>query len=540
MKNNKILRRRLLTLAVPILLAIVFLKTGVYEASNLPTTPDSVEYAIAAHNYVTEGVCKISYCGQWFPMRYPPWFSLFIIVPAFKVFGLAIGNAVIPVFLFGVAGVILAFFLGKSISNSFGGFVASLLLLALPLYRAYSKVVMTDIPSTVLLLGTALLFVDSQRRKNTSLLLLFTAGAVVSLSASLRPLTIVAALPFVFVFFLPNSKLSFVRKLLALLVFSVPSVLFLGAAMYYNSLNFGSPFRNGYNYWCSIPYDYPTLTFSIGYIFRNASVFLQTFIPFLLVAFILVFMLPKFKGVKFHSLTFLKSTEFYSLLFFTAMISFFIVGFHLLYFYSERRFFLPVESLLVVLIGGAYADFLPLRFKRGRALVISSLVVVCLFLVLKFTFTPTENFDYNRRVVVDEILAKTPSNAVVISSIDPIYLNFMTRLSVGADRIVVPTSRRVEYASKLIMQRNTQKLFPPPTRWWRHCDKRLIELGAKKAIPWVANEDFSILLALAREGRPVYIDVTHISKQEYMEFKQIYSGRFSAVRSSKHLFQLFN
>ena len=42
-------------------------------------------------------------------------------------------------------------------------------------------------------------------------------------------------------------------------------------AWYERCLRFGSPLRSGYHYWCSIPYDFPSLVFSPNYLVRSAG-----------------------------------------------------------------------------------------------------------------------------------------------------------------------------------------------------------------------------------------------------------------------------
>ncbi|MCK5843955.1 MAG: glycosyltransferase family 39 protein [Victivallales bacterium] len=538
MRIDRPLFEALLLFAVPIAVAACILWISPFVASNLSTTPDSVEYATAAFNYAEKGVCKISYCGEWFSMRYPPWFSMFVLAPMFKIFGQDIGNAVIPIFIFGLFGVMAAFLIGRRLSDPLGGFLAALFLLVSPLYRAYSRVIMTDAPTTVLLLALALVFMESRHRRHSSLPLFFIAGLAAAVAASFRPATFAAALPFVLDILWLRRDLRISRRLARLAVFLVPSFTILVAALYYNYLNFGGLLRNGYNYWCPIPYDYPFLTFSFSYAARNAAAFLKTLAPFFCAGVVMVlFTSAERKG------EFLRDErtrgEFRAFAFFAGVTLFCLLAFHLLYFYSELRFYLPVEAFAVVALGAlASVNLVPLRFKSGWRLiaVVSAILAVCLVAVK--ILAPIGNFDYNRRVVVDEINSVTPSDAVVISSIDPIYLNFMTRRAVGSERVIIPTSREVEYASKLIAKRKPRRLDPAPKRWWAHRDPRLKAAGAREAVPWTANDNPNVLKSLAAQGRNIYIDVSHLTRKEFERFNALYSPRYGCVQRSKHLFEL--
>ena len=92
--------------------AVVVLYRSPRSASDLATVPDSVEYAVAAHHLVTAGQYKIVVNGHDVPPRYPPWFSLFFVAPAYLLLGPEPGNAIFPVTMLGAIGILIAFCLG--------------------------------------------------------------------------------------------------------------------------------------------------------------------------------------------------------------------------------------------------------------------------------------------------------------------------------------------------------------------------------------------------------------------------------------------
>ena len=94
-----------------VIAAIILLYKDPYEASALRVVPDSVEYAIGAWHLVHDGSYYIVLDGRQYPSRYPPWFSALFICPAYLLAGDELGNAIYPILISGIAGVILAYLL---------------------------------------------------------------------------------------------------------------------------------------------------------------------------------------------------------------------------------------------------------------------------------------------------------------------------------------------------------------------------------------------------------------------------------------------
>ena len=169
-----------------VITAIILLYNSPQEASALRVVPDSVEYAIGAWHLVHDGSYYIVLDGRQYPSRYPPWFSALFISPAYLLAGDEIGNAIYPVLISGIAGVILAYLLAFRISGAWGGLVACIILLALPSYRFYSREVMSDIPATAIVMAACLLYSRSKTVVCSRLPIFLLAGLFVAVAAALN------------------------------------------------------------------------------------------------------------------------------------------------------------------------------------------------------------------------------------------------------------------------------------------------------------------------------------------------------------------
>jgi hypothetical protein len=96
-QNRRDLPKSIVFLLINLTIAFILFFKSAYYASDLEIVPDSVEYAVAASRLVTDQSYTIVIDGQSWPPRYPPWFSIFVIAPAYLVFGDEPGNAVFPI-----------------------------------------------------------------------------------------------------------------------------------------------------------------------------------------------------------------------------------------------------------------------------------------------------------------------------------------------------------------------------------------------------------------------------------------------------------
>lgn len=528
MKFINTYRNIYLTILLLTILSVILLYSDPRTASNLVIVPDSTEYALAAHCFATTGEYKILVDGQWRPPRYPPWFSILIITPAYRLAGLEPGNAIYPIIFSGVLGVLIAFFLGKKIGGLFGGIFASLMLLALPVYRMYSKYVMTDVPITVLALITCLIYLQL-KSKTTPLTFLF-AGFLIAVAASMRPVWASMIFPFLFFLIHSNNKKTF-QKILFLLV---PLFCTITASMAYNTYVFGHPFRTGYHYWTSVPYDYLNLTFSLSYVPVNLILLWKSkIIHFATVVFIVC--------ASNYWLIRLNSNSQSSLDSMRWLIEFALIGtgpimfFHLIYFYPEPRFYLPIIAIAAIFTGGIMGRWI------NRYPILTLLGVLGIIFVSQF-FTKIEGLDkpehmLNRRSAVSEIVRLTLADSLIISTIEPAYIEYFTAKE--SQRRIIPLSRSIEYANKLITPKKIPNPDPAPKNWQDHRCAGLINGGAREAVKATASEQIDFITQQIVNGHKVYVNTTHVQENDKAILREM-EKRFVFIPLTKDLFELQN
>src|SRR4051812_5763791 len=135
-----------------LLIATIWMARSPYSASNLEVPPDSVEYALSAEQILENGHYQIIVEGRGLPPRYPPWFPVAVILPVYALLGAEPGNAILGITVLAVAGVGIAWAIGRRIGGNAGAVLAALGVLALPAYSGWATQVMSDVPCAALTL----------------------------------------------------------------------------------------------------------------------------------------------------------------------------------------------------------------------------------------------------------------------------------------------------------------------------------------------------------------------------------------------------
>ncbi|HEX8491037.1 MAG TPA: glycosyltransferase family 39 protein, partial [Chthoniobacterales bacterium] len=410
-------------------IAAIWLYRTPYSASNLEVLPDSVEYALAPLQLLETGRYEIIVEGRGLPPRYPPWFPVLVILPAYLLFGHEPGNAILPITVLAVGGVGLAYAIGKRISLTAGGVLAALVVLSVPAYGHWSAKVMTDVPCTTLMLGACLLYLHLRARSGAPRLY-FAAGVLVAVTTLFRPVFASMLLPFLLAIVTQRKNL-FLRTGALL----TPVAAAAAATFTYNAATFGSPFRTGYKFWLPAPMDYPSMVFSLSHIRANLTVIGLIGVPILFLAFVAAIFLAR----SFRPAGFAASRESYrgALLFF-ALTAGPILLFHIIYFFPDDRFYLPILAGLAVLTG----SILGLVVGPGRETPLKVLLLVIFLVAVAVRLVPPAATP-SRRLAADQVRQHTPENAVIISGIDPVYLARLAGR--GSARRIVPLSRNVEF-----------------------------------------------------------------------------------------------
>ena len=523
-KNRQDLSHNLVFLLINLAIAFIIIFRTAYNASDLEIVPDSVEYAVAASRLVTDQSYTIVIDAQSWPPRYAPWFSMLVIAPAYLIFGDEPGNAIFPILFAGMLSVAAAFVIGYQVNGPICGIFAGLALLVPSLYRYMAKQVMTDIPCVALVLLACVFYIRLRTVPHSRILYLL-AGILSGLCAAFRPVCASVILPFLW-FTVRNTPKRHAFQKIALI--AIPGILFVSLTMLYNNAVFGTPMRTGYHFWCPVPYDQPGMTFSLSYVSDNFKTMIQSGLPVLVLAILLLILLDKLRHEKLIVGFVKKPLE--GLLEFTIITCIPMVIFHLLYFYPSQRFFLPIISLLAIIFGIMIG--LGLHHVSHRVLVLIQLIILVGVLILRFVFPDSPP---TRRIAAEQINRYTPQDALVISAINPAYLEFMT--CSFSQRRIIPISRRVEYASKLVAWQETIALNPKPTGWWDHRCEGLAKANAKEVIPYVADGAEDRLSLALFDGVPIYLDTSHLTNEDMKIVKSI-RQRFRLIRCANYLFRI--
>ena len=480
-----------------------------------------MEYALAPLQFLETGRYEIMLEGRGLPPRYPPWFPVLAILPAYVLFGHEPGNAILPITLLAVAGVGFAYAIGKRISSTTGGVLAALSVLILPSYSRWATQVMIDVPCAALMLGACLVYLHL-RTKPQATLIYFGAGLLVAATTLFRPVFAAMLLPFVFAA-LRERKGIFLRGLLLL----APMAAAAAATFAYNAATFGSPLRNGYKFWVAVPMDYPTMIFSFSFLQMNLREIGVSVFPILLLICIGAWLLAR----KRRPAAFAASQRSFqdAAVFFVLSIAPILI-FHLFYFYPDDRFHIPMLAGTAILAG----SMLALVIGPGKETLFKLLLPVVFLLVVAARIAAPSPVPV-RRLAAERVRNNTPENAIVISAIDPVYLARVA--GYGSSRRMVPLSRNVEYASALLVRK---RVDDPRLRLLKWDDDRalaLIRPHAEEAVRFVASERMNALAAEVAHGTPVFFDSSFVDESEAKILAAL-QAHFKLVQRVPYLYQL--
>ena len=503
-----------------VLIALVWLYRTPYSASNLEVPPDSVEYALAPLQLLETGRYDIMLEGRPLPPRYPPWFSTLVILPAYVLFGHDPGNAILPVTVMAAAGVGFAWVIGKRLGGPAGGILAGLGLLFLPSYASWAGQVMSDVPVTTVMLATWLVYFRL-RSGSSSLGIYFGAGVLVAVDALFRP--VFAAMLFPFLLEILRVRRGMVRHLVALLLPAAAAVV---ATLFYNSAVFGSAARNGYHFWTAMPLDYPSLTFSSAYLKMNLGVIAATVFPMYLVVCLAAWLIVR----KREPVALAASRPaFWNAWTFVVLTTGPILLFHLFYFFPSDRFHLPLFAGVAIIAGGMCG----LLFRPRTTSLLTYVLPVVLLLAIGAKIAVPSTVP-QRRLAADRIRGHTPDNALIIAAVEPVYLE---RLAAhGSSRRIVPISRNVEYASKLLVSKRVDIPNVASLDWRDHRRPELLRGGAKEAVQFVASEQLDTLVALAKAGTPIFLETTYLGNEA--DILNRLQQRFVFLQRAQFLYEL--
>ena len=489
-----------------------------WHAANLDYSPDSTERVAATINFLRNGEYKILIDGIVHPPRYEPFFSIVFFSIPLLLSSFHIGAVIYSIFTVSCIGLLIVYFFLSRLTNRLFSLTACLLVLSIPDFQLMSKKIMTDAPSAIFATIAFLIYVKITQSSNPSKKNVLFYGILCGIAFAIRSTNIFIIIPYLVWLFINRN---FKDKILRFFLVTFPTCLLLILNSIYNYRTFGDFFRNGYNYWASIPYDIFSLTFNFSYFANNLAIYLKNY--GIIVIFgsliVLLFLLVKDKKTvaNFNILIYL-----YSVIFPTLII-------YLLYFYNDLRFLLGIQVTLICLITILISN----NYKRTNFIFI-------LFLIIGITLTFTNYISYQKFPLYNsfrsQILSKyLKPNSILISSIDEVYLNLRFK---NLNLRIYSLDRYNEYASKMIARSKVKNFNGQDP--FEHRIANASDYGLQEAIPILALEKIDYLKAQIDRNRIVLVDI-NLRNRDILENYIIYLKKFFLIHEiDKNLFILNN
>ena len=467
-------------LAALLAVAALRLHLPTFHASNLAVVPDALEYATSAQRLAELGTFDIEVEGRRYAPNVSPGFPVLFLAPLYAVAGSELGNAIYVELALALTALSVGFLLAHRLAGPWAALAAGVALLLHPTFERWSREIMTDVPS--LALGLMALGCALTSRRDASALRLALVGVLAALAFALRFVYLAALAPALLL------ALSHPRPLRAAVILVAPSAVVALATFAFNAHAFGDPLRTGYHFWVPVPYDYPELTFSWGYLAENLAVFTTWHMALPLAALALGCALLW------------RARELRPIVVACLAASLPISLFHLRYYYIDERFHLLLVAIGCILGASALARCLPESSTRF------SWAGLGVLLPLAIWPAPPQDMLPGRRSTANALARLTPEDAVVISAIDPVFLEpYLLR---GTKRRVIPASRVVPYANGIAApQRIANPQSAPKDALDRRC-AGLLAGGGIDPVSITAVENPAEIVALVRSGASVYLDLT--------------------------------
>jgi hypothetical protein len=296
------------------------------------------------------------------------------------------------------------------------------------------------------------------------------------------------------------------------------------AQWFYDVSIFGDPWWTGYHFWLPVPHAVPGLTFAIGFVPQNLLVVLKdTYIGGVIAILIAIPFLLRSPG-----LAPLKpappSFEWQSLLRYGVMVAVALFAIFLPYYYPTPRFFLSLEILGVVLIALRVAGWVA-NYREQMAKVLGGVLLV----LVAGSLIPTSTGNLKKAAIRKNLIEELRAGDIVITGLDPVDFNYFVgrRKGLRPDQYL-PISRRVEYASKLVMPR---PVVIPREKVESSRDHRAAAVkaaGGLEVQPVCALEALESLKSSLAEGRRLLLDTSLLSADEERTMRENFD--FSTLR----------
>ena len=477
-KMSRTFQRAVLIAAVLVLVLDIF---GLYVPAKFGTCwlviPDALENAFCADNFLQEGKFGFYLNGVLHPSRYLPWFPLLFLAPFQALTGDVYG-AVYGCWA-AVAGLAAVMFLscrqttvrpGEAGARDIAlGGLAGLLtfpvLLLTSFFIALTGYAMTEVPYLLFCVWAMILWTRLAVRPGVDMPSLMWCAVLIALGGAVRSSAYpMLLLPYILIF---AREKDWKRRFLLWFLAALPTALVLLASNLFNWRVFGSPFRTGYHFWCPVPYDFMTLTFHPRY----AAEYLPRLVRekgFWLTAALLAVCAAWFcasrkaRGEKLWSLP--NWTAWEASMAFSLLQSAIIFVLYIVYFFYDKRMYLPILVMVLPPAASAAAHLLHMVLKKRQTVCwILAGAAVLLQLVAMHNLN-----DYHKairgipddRAKLEYLSSILPGNAVLLSMFNPAVADKFFQH--GTDRKIIPVNRIHEYTDKIAAPRKVKVCDPPP------------------------------------------------------------------------------
>ena len=470
------------------------------DASALVITPDELMYGIGAQRLATAGRFDLEVDGKRVPTSVTPWFSAAVLAPVYWFDSDAIGTGVYGVLAWSLVGLLAIYAIGSAIGGPWCAAFGGVALLAFSSYPYLAGALLTDAPAAAVSFGALWLFVRGHDRPLHARDAL-AAGVLIAIAVAFRSVYLALLVPFA-----ARIVRRGATRLRALAALALPSVLVGVATAVYHHATFGDWRRTGFQYWMSVPYDYPELVLSFEHVAENLALFTYPDgISGLSLGAIGALCVAWRGGVAGRSYLAAVGTV-------AALTS----GFLLLYFYGDLRLHLFTTASGAALGGMGIGAVLPGFVRRSEP-------ALALVLAVAAVTLPRAPLPSRERLIVAEwIFTHTPPDAIVISGIEPVYFEALEPGS--SRRTYVAATREVEFASKLLVPIRVDGPEPPPRDAFDHRCEGLRRGGAREAIAFTADERPDLVAQWLREKRPVFFD--RLTLTDPAAIARILSGQY--------------
>ena len=517
---NRTLQRAVLIAAVLVLVLDIF---GLYVPARFGTCwlviPDALENAFCADNFLREGKYGFYLNGVLHPSRYLPWFPLLFLAP-FQALAGDVYGAVYGCWA-AAAGLAAVMFLScwqtvvrpgpAGARDAAGGGLAGLLtfpvLLLSSFFIALTGYAMTEVPYLLFCVWAMILWTRLAVRRGVDTASLIWCGILIALGGAVRSSAYpMLALPCLLVFV---REKDWKRRFLLWSLAALPTALVLLASNAFNWAVFGSPFRTGYHFWCPVPYDFMTLTFHPRYAAQYLPRLVREkgfWLTMALLAVCAAWFCASRAARKEKIWSLAKWTAWEASMAFALLQSLIIFVLYIVYFFYDKRMYLPILVMVLPPAASAAAHLLRMVLKKRRT---ANWILAGAAVVLQAVVMHNLN-DYHKairgipddRARLEYLSTVLPGNAVLLSMFNPAIADRFFQH--GTDRTVIPVNRIHEYTDKIAAPEKVKVCDPPPRDAFDNLAPGLLsQPGCYLPFPYALSDDPAFLDEIMKKNEPI-------------------------------------